>query len=384
MLIQLGNFQFSISTLSYNEIERISTFKFAAHSVIGSYDRLQAVGIDNEILRITGNFFADLTPLVGERDNPFDTLRAIANEQNPLQLQSEDGKNHGYWVIYDLNTRGSRYIHQGSLRSEFTVQLKFYSRRLSSNEPAPPIIRTPLRANRNSSRSNSQLLSQIDIIDMIHKDLSQKSSEIEEVSRNVLPRLERMDSIIDLHPSDIGLLSDQFMSELESVNSVVDSIDMNSSDINLLIDESQPVIIDIKKSSSEVSIEAIEAVEKNVNHPQQVSKQVKDIQKRKALLDHATSQTSRINSRVKTVNSSISQKNRELRKATQQLSSRSLQQNLDKQLIKSDIGSSMALTREVGMLSRQSRVTSNSLKLPVIELKRQQRILSNYLDVIPS
>ena len=131
MLIQLGNFQFSIPTVSYNEIERISTYKFASHQVIGSYDRLQAVGADNETLRITGSYFADLKSAVGgSRQNPFDTLREMANEQKPLQLQSEDGKNHGYWVIYDLNTRGSHYIEQGALRANFTVQLRFYGRRI--------------------------------------------------------------------------------------------------------------------------------------------------------------------------------------------------------------------------------------------------------------
>ena len=130
MLIQLGSFQFSIPTVMYSEIERISTFKFASHGVIGSYDRLQAVGVDNETLRLTGAYLADIKNYVGgPSENPFNTLRAMANEQKPLQLQSEDGINHGYWIIYDLNVRGSHYIEQGALRAGFTVQLKFFGRR---------------------------------------------------------------------------------------------------------------------------------------------------------------------------------------------------------------------------------------------------------------
>ena len=131
MLIQLGNFQFSISTVAYNEIERISTFSFASHQVIGSYDRLQAVGVNNETLRLTGSYLSELRTLIGgTRENPFDTIRTMANTQNPLQLQSEDGKNHGYWVIYDMNTKGSKYLQQGALKANFTIQLKFYGRRL--------------------------------------------------------------------------------------------------------------------------------------------------------------------------------------------------------------------------------------------------------------
>lgn len=131
MLVQLGDFQFSISTVAYQQIERISTFKFASHQVIGSYDRLQAVGIDNETIRFTGQYYADLRQnITAENVDPFDTIRQMANRQEPLQLQSEDGINHGYWVIYDLNVRGRNYIEQGALNAEFTLQIKYYGRRI--------------------------------------------------------------------------------------------------------------------------------------------------------------------------------------------------------------------------------------------------------------
>ena len=131
MLIQLGDFQFSINTLAYNEIERVSTYSFASRQVIGSYDRLQSVGVDNETLRITGSYLADLKTLLGGSDeDPFEEIRVMASDQKPLQLQSEDGKNHGYWVIIDLNVRGNHYIQKGALKADFTLQLKFYGRRL--------------------------------------------------------------------------------------------------------------------------------------------------------------------------------------------------------------------------------------------------------------
>lgn len=131
MLIQLGNFQFSISTLAYKEIERVSSYSFASHQVIGSYNRLQAVGVNNETLSFTGDYYADFRNFVGSSSSdPFEEIRNIANEQKPLQLQSEDGKNHGYWVITELNVKGSHYIEQGALKASFTIQLTFYGRRL--------------------------------------------------------------------------------------------------------------------------------------------------------------------------------------------------------------------------------------------------------------
>lgn len=131
MLIQLGNFQFSISTLAYNEIERVSSYSFASHQIIGSHNRLQAVGVNNEKLTFTGQYYAEFRNLVGvTNSDPFEEIRNISNEQKPLQLQSEDGKNHGYWVVTELNVRGSRYIEQGALKADFTIQLTFYGRRL--------------------------------------------------------------------------------------------------------------------------------------------------------------------------------------------------------------------------------------------------------------
>ena len=103
------------------KLKGISTFKFASHSVLGANDRLLAVGPDNETLRITGTYISDLKsqfinrtfatgsdPLFSAINsgifsgNPFEEIRLMATEQKPLHLQSEDGKNHGYWVIYDL------------------------------------------------------------------------------------------------------------------------------------------------------------------------------------------------------------------------------------------------------------------------------------------
>ena len=131
MLIQLGNFQFSISTVAYNEIERISTYSFASHQVIGSYDRLQALGPNNETIRLTGSYFSDLKTIIGgSSQDPFETLRNMGDTLQPQQLQSGDGKNHGYFVIVDLNVKGGHYVEQGSLKSDFTLQLKYYGRRL--------------------------------------------------------------------------------------------------------------------------------------------------------------------------------------------------------------------------------------------------------------
>ena len=130
MLIQLGEFQFSINTVAYKEVERISTYRFAEHEVVGAYNRLQPVGPDNETIRMTGSYFSDLRTLIGgNTQDPFKTIRDMANKQLPLQLQSEDGKNHGYWVIYDFNVRSNNFLKQGALNAEFTLQLKYFGRR---------------------------------------------------------------------------------------------------------------------------------------------------------------------------------------------------------------------------------------------------------------
>ena len=60
MLAQIGDFQFSLSTIAAREIERISQYRFAEQDRVGQTKLLQAVGIENEIIRISGMFSPEL------------------------------------------------------------------------------------------------------------------------------------------------------------------------------------------------------------------------------------------------------------------------------------------------------------------------------------
>ena len=128
MLAQIGDFQFSLSTIAAREIERISQYRFAEQDRVGQTKLLQAVGIENEIIRISGMFSPELQDYYGGGGNPFEDLRAMANLQEPLLLVTENGRNLGYWVIFDINTRGSDFLPrgQGARRMDFTIQIKYY------------------------------------------------------------------------------------------------------------------------------------------------------------------------------------------------------------------------------------------------------------------
>ena len=128
MLTQLGDFQFNLSTIAAQEVERISQYRFAEQERIGQQNLLQAVGRENEIIRITGWLSPELQAIYGGRGNPLDELRMIADTQEPQILITEDGRNLGYWVIFGINTRSSLFLPrgQGARRMEFTIQLKYY------------------------------------------------------------------------------------------------------------------------------------------------------------------------------------------------------------------------------------------------------------------
>lgn len=129
MLVQLGSFLFSLDSLPYNEIERISRYTFAHHEVIGNVRKLQGTGVENDTLRLTGTHYAELSMLVGVNANPFDELREIAETLEPQLLTSADGLSHGYWVIIDINQKGSYYNQQGAQRTDFNIQLLYYGPR---------------------------------------------------------------------------------------------------------------------------------------------------------------------------------------------------------------------------------------------------------------
>lgn len=130
MLLQLGDFQFQVSTLAYQELTRTSSVRWAVHDIIGNDQQLQATGRNNDTIRLQGVFYPQLASEVGGAvgTESIDRLRDTMNEQKPLLLTAATGDTLGYWVIEELDTGQSLFSagHGVPRKQTFTIGLKWY------------------------------------------------------------------------------------------------------------------------------------------------------------------------------------------------------------------------------------------------------------------
>ena len=130
MLLQLGDFQFQVSTLAYQELTRASSVRWAVQDIVGNNQRLQATGRNNDTIRLQGVFYPQFASEVGGAvgTESIDHVRDLMNEQQPLLLTAATGDTLGYWVIEELDTGQSLFsAGQGVPRKQtFTIGLKWY------------------------------------------------------------------------------------------------------------------------------------------------------------------------------------------------------------------------------------------------------------------
>ena len=124
VMLSLGSFKFSIATAAYNQLVKTWGWTWAAQSLIGQSDRLQAVGKSPVLIRLTG----EVSPLfhnVGV--NQIEDLAKIGDELKPQLLVSGLGDVMGYWVITSLSETKSKFLRGGVARLQsFDLEIQFY------------------------------------------------------------------------------------------------------------------------------------------------------------------------------------------------------------------------------------------------------------------
>jgi uncharacterized protein len=127
VMMQLGTFQFSISTAAYDELARVSSYSWPEQSVIGSEPAMQFTGKEAETIALRGVIY----PTASFAFFPMQQipeLRGMAEAGTAYSLTSGTGKNLGRWVIEQISERGSRHFTDGTPRKiEFDLNLKRYS-----------------------------------------------------------------------------------------------------------------------------------------------------------------------------------------------------------------------------------------------------------------
>lgn len=131
-MLQLGFYQFSVSTAAYQELRREAEYRWAGQQRVGTNDALQFTGTPGETLELSGVIY----PHYKGGLNQLTRMRAQASLGFPLPLLSMGGRVLGAWVVEGI-TEGQRIFERGGrpLRQDFTIRLRRYDGGLRSLLP---------------------------------------------------------------------------------------------------------------------------------------------------------------------------------------------------------------------------------------------------------
>lgn len=121
MMLSLGMFVFSLSTLAYQELQRQTNWRHASNSRVGAPPALQFVGRGDDTITLPGII---LPELAGSALS-LDALRLMANTGKAWPMVEGTGRIYGLWVIESLSETKTVFFRDGTPRRiEFTLTLK--------------------------------------------------------------------------------------------------------------------------------------------------------------------------------------------------------------------------------------------------------------------
>lgn len=121
MMLSLGMFVFSLSTLAYQELQRQTNWRHASNSRVGAAPALQFVGRGDDTITLPGVI---LPELAGSTFS-LDALRLMANTGKAWPMVEGSGRIYGLWVIDSLSETKTLFFRDGTPRRiEFTLTLK--------------------------------------------------------------------------------------------------------------------------------------------------------------------------------------------------------------------------------------------------------------------
>lgn len=120
-LMALGQFLFSLSTLSFDDFKRQSSWRHPSNSRVGARPASQSLGPGDDTIGLSGL----LVPEFAGSRSYLRQLRDMADSGKAFALVSGAGEAFGAYVIENINETGT--VHTGlgvPRRTEFDLQLK--------------------------------------------------------------------------------------------------------------------------------------------------------------------------------------------------------------------------------------------------------------------
>lgn len=123
VMMQLGSYQFGLSTAAYQELMRKSGYRWAAQDRFGQYPALQFTGPESETVELSGVVYAEFRGGTGQ----LDAMRALAEKGLPQRLIDGSGRLLGRWVIESVEETQSTFAAKGYPRKqEFSLHIKSF------------------------------------------------------------------------------------------------------------------------------------------------------------------------------------------------------------------------------------------------------------------
>jgi len=121
MMLALGMFVFSLSTLAYQELQRQTEWRHPSNRRVGAAPARQFVGRGDDIITLPGIIFPELAGTTLS----LDALRLMANTGKAWPMIEGSGRIYGLWVIESLSETKTVFFRDGTPRRiEFTLTLK--------------------------------------------------------------------------------------------------------------------------------------------------------------------------------------------------------------------------------------------------------------------
>jgi phage protein U len=123
VMMQLGNFQFSINTAAYQELRRNVEYRWAELGRIAHRPSLQFVGVGRDEIELRGV----ILPTFQGGIHQVDILRSYAQKGQAQTLTTGRGENWGPWCVLAISDEQQTLTFKGTpLKIEFGLRLSYY------------------------------------------------------------------------------------------------------------------------------------------------------------------------------------------------------------------------------------------------------------------
>lgn len=112
MMMALGQFVFSLSTLAHQELQRQTAWRHPSSSRVGARPARQFAGPGDDTITLSGLVAIEFTNGTAS----IDELRAMGDTGSAWPLVDGAGYVYGQWVIEGLNTTGTLFLQDGTPR----------------------------------------------------------------------------------------------------------------------------------------------------------------------------------------------------------------------------------------------------------------------------